>query len=406
MTGPERRGHEGERVEPYGRPQDAPAAHVPVAAPAPSPGLDAATQAAIQAAAAAAAAAAIAQQQRSMQLVQPGLPGGPPASAPPAGLPGAAQGFVKVSGTSDPRKVAGKLAHTCRDNPAPAMLTIGSNCINQAVKAICIARGVRPCLLMLLSSKQKLFLSQSIRVFSCSHDRCIAPCSIHGSAQGSAQGFCIFGIQLAATATGHVYRQQHHCHVQVAVSTHLFSIGSSSNSSSSCSSSNNSFVLQQGCGLTPSHCHSLLCCCVFCHVSPQHIHSSSSACSLSTQTPASPLHPCTPTTMTPNHLPRPAALPVFCSCPLALATLPHGVSSLVPHPPWRPTPLLHWMRQRPSLRLPTSILDTPHLPHPPMHLPPTPSPQQTLSWPLALVGGSYLRWHNRLAIACEPSCTQ
>jgi stage V sporulation protein SpoVS len=82
-----------------------------------------------------------------MQQLVPGLPGGPPASAPPSGLPGAAQGFVKVSGTSDPRKVAGKLAHTCRDNPAPAMLTIGSNCINQAVKAICIARGGWPCFL-------------------------------------------------------------------------------------------------------------------------------------------------------------------------------------------------------------------------------------------------------------------
>lgn len=60
----------------------------------------------------------------------------------PPSMPGAAQGFVKVSGTSDPRKVAGKLAHTCRENPAPAMLTIGNSCINQAVKAICIARGV------------------------------------------------------------------------------------------------------------------------------------------------------------------------------------------------------------------------------------------------------------------------
>jgi stage V sporulation protein SpoVS len=59
--------------------------------------------------------------------------------------------FVKVSGESDPRKVAGKLAHTCRDNPAPAMLTIGTKCINQAVKAICIARGeLRSCLSLYL----------------------------------------------------------------------------------------------------------------------------------------------------------------------------------------------------------------------------------------------------------------
>ncbi|KAF6259886.1 stage V sporulation protein S-domain-containing protein [Scenedesmus sp. NREL 46B-D3] len=65
------------------------------------------------------------------------------AGASGAGLPQVPgmSNFVKVSGESDPRKVAGKLAHTCRDNPAPAMLTIGTKCINQAVKAICIARG-------------------------------------------------------------------------------------------------------------------------------------------------------------------------------------------------------------------------------------------------------------------------
>lgn len=66
--------------------------------------------------------------------------GGPPQATMPVQLPGMSA-FVKVSGESDPRKVAGKLAHTCRDNPAPAMLTIGTKCINQAVKAICIARG-------------------------------------------------------------------------------------------------------------------------------------------------------------------------------------------------------------------------------------------------------------------------
>lgn len=141
MTGPERRGHEADRVDPYSRPHDAPGhAVIPAPVPAPSTGLDAATQAAIQAAAAAAAAAAIAQQQRAQQgqLLQPGLP----VAAAPGTVPGA-QAFVKVSGQSDPRKVAGKLAHTCRENPAPAMLTIGSNCINQAVKAICIARGTK-----------------------------------------------------------------------------------------------------------------------------------------------------------------------------------------------------------------------------------------------------------------------
>jgi stage V sporulation protein SpoVS len=48
---------------------------------------------------------------------------------------------VKVAAHSDPRKVAGKLAHTCRTSAAPSMVTTGSSCINQAVKAICIARG-------------------------------------------------------------------------------------------------------------------------------------------------------------------------------------------------------------------------------------------------------------------------
>lgn len=155
MTGPERRGHEGDRVEPYGRPPQvtsAPLHAAPglVAAPPITPGLDAGIQAAIQAAAAAAAAAAIAQQQRTAQaqmgmIPQPGMPMPPAAPAGMPAQPAGAQPFVKVSGQSDPRKVAGKLAHTCRENPAPAMLTIGSNCINQAVKAICIARGVCTC---------------------------------------------------------------------------------------------------------------------------------------------------------------------------------------------------------------------------------------------------------------------
>jgi stage V sporulation protein SpoVS len=49
--------------------------------------------------------------------------------------------FVKVSQTSQVKQVAGKVAHTCREGDAPAMLTIGPGCINQAAKAIAIARG-------------------------------------------------------------------------------------------------------------------------------------------------------------------------------------------------------------------------------------------------------------------------
>lgn len=49
--------------------------------------------------------------------------------------------FVKVSAASNVKQVAGKVAHTCRSGDAPAMLSIGSSCINQAVKAVAIARG-------------------------------------------------------------------------------------------------------------------------------------------------------------------------------------------------------------------------------------------------------------------------
>eukprot|EP00878_Enallax_costatus_P011820 GHUV01012340.1.p1 GENE.GHUV01012340.1~~GHUV01012340.1.p1 ORF type:complete len:135 (+),score=27.63 GHUV01012340.1:221-625(+) len=130
--GPDRRAYEpADRHTPYARPPPALAATAGL--PSTSE-IDASTKAAIQAAAASAARAAIAQQQ-----VHP--VGGPhqPASVP-VRPPGAPE-FVKVSGESDPRKVAGKLAHTCREQSAPAMLTIGTKCINQAVKAICIARA-------------------------------------------------------------------------------------------------------------------------------------------------------------------------------------------------------------------------------------------------------------------------
>eukprot|EP00879_Flechtneria_rotunda_P019386 GHRR01020363.1.p1 GENE.GHRR01020363.1~~GHRR01020363.1.p1 ORF type:complete len:161 (+),score=21.23 GHRR01020363.1:249-731(+) len=146
---PERRVHDGrsERRGPYSRPSNQ-RLYPPVAPQIPA--LDLATQAAIQAAAAAAAAAAMAHQQR-----QQALHGAQQASNVPA-LPPGMPNFVKVSGTSDPRKVAGKLAHTVRDNPAPAMLTIGANCINQAVKAICIARARSNNLNLLMPPKHLL----------------------------------------------------------------------------------------------------------------------------------------------------------------------------------------------------------------------------------------------------------
>ena len=114
------------------------------------------------AAAAAKAAAAAAQQQQQHQHQQHqqhqnqpqqhamvprppagAYPGPPPMSVLPetgVHIPGQPY-FVKVSGASNPKQVAGKVAHTCRSGDAPAMLTIGTQCINQAVKAVCIARG-------------------------------------------------------------------------------------------------------------------------------------------------------------------------------------------------------------------------------------------------------------------------
>jgi stage V sporulation protein SpoVS len=49
--------------------------------------------------------------------------------------------FVKVSATGNVKQVAGKISHTCREGDAPATLATGTTCINQAVKAICTARG-------------------------------------------------------------------------------------------------------------------------------------------------------------------------------------------------------------------------------------------------------------------------
>ena len=64
-----------------------------------------------------------------------------PALAAPAPAAPRAPAAPQVSANSNVKGVAGKVAHTCRAGDAPAMLAIGSSCINQAVKAIAIARG-------------------------------------------------------------------------------------------------------------------------------------------------------------------------------------------------------------------------------------------------------------------------
>lgn len=54
---------------------------------------------------------------------------------------------LKVSGTSDPKKVAGAIASLIKENKYKLVIrVIGAGALNQAVKAIIIARGfLAPC---------------------------------------------------------------------------------------------------------------------------------------------------------------------------------------------------------------------------------------------------------------------
>ena len=47
---------------------------------------------------------------------------------------------LKVSATTDPRKLAGSIVLVCEAGEAPMLLPLGAQCVNQAVKAIAIAR--------------------------------------------------------------------------------------------------------------------------------------------------------------------------------------------------------------------------------------------------------------------------
>lgn len=49
--------------------------------------------------------------------------------------------FLKVSSKSNPSKVAGAIANVFRNNGQVEIQTIGAGSLNQAIKAICIARG-------------------------------------------------------------------------------------------------------------------------------------------------------------------------------------------------------------------------------------------------------------------------
>jgi len=49
--------------------------------------------------------------------------------------------ILRVGSSSDPNKVAGALAGTIREHNEAEMQTVGAGALNQAVKAIAIARG-------------------------------------------------------------------------------------------------------------------------------------------------------------------------------------------------------------------------------------------------------------------------
>lgn len=49
--------------------------------------------------------------------------------------------LIKVSSTSRTAAVAGSIAHTVREGKTPIIRAIGAGAVNQAVKALAVARG-------------------------------------------------------------------------------------------------------------------------------------------------------------------------------------------------------------------------------------------------------------------------
>ncbi len=49
--------------------------------------------------------------------------------------------MLKVSGTSQPKSVAGAIAAIVRNNESVEIVTVGAGAVNQAVKSIAVARG-------------------------------------------------------------------------------------------------------------------------------------------------------------------------------------------------------------------------------------------------------------------------
>eukprot|EP00298_Acanthocystis_sp_HF-20_P016103 c21376_g2_i1.p1 GENE.c21376_g2_i1~~c21376_g2_i1.p1 ORF type:complete len:307 (-),score=98.01 c21376_g2_i1:110-1030(-) len=56
-------------------------------------------------------------------------------------IPGLTVKVIKVSGQSNPKSVAGSISHTTRAGEPPVVLAVGALSVNQALKAIAIARG-------------------------------------------------------------------------------------------------------------------------------------------------------------------------------------------------------------------------------------------------------------------------
>jgi stage V sporulation protein S len=56
-------------------------------------------------------------------------------------VPNTVEDFLRVSASSNPQSVASAIAHAIYDNRAVKLRAVGAGAVNQAVKAMAIARG-------------------------------------------------------------------------------------------------------------------------------------------------------------------------------------------------------------------------------------------------------------------------
>lgn len=73
--------------------------------------------------------------------------------------------FFQVSLNSDPKVVAGKIAHCSRSDCPPTVLAIGQGCLNQAIK-VCVINCAF-CCLCLMETPTKL--RPSVSAIGCGH---------------------------------------------------------------------------------------------------------------------------------------------------------------------------------------------------------------------------------------------